>query len=149
MARYTYEGSKRNEIVFPLGGMGAGSVSLDGSGRLRDWEIFNRPNKGSRNGFSAFFVRAEEAGRVIDARALHSDLAPPYTGRLIPGTEFREYGFGPHRHLLAGVPHFRDGSFYGCFPEARLDFRDESFPGRVSLEAFSPFIPHEDRKSVV
>ncbi|MDI9498775.1 MAG: GH116 family glycosyl-hydrolase [Bacillota bacterium] len=147
MARYTYEGSRRNEILFPLGGMGAGSISLDGSGRLRDWEIFNRPNKGSYNGFSAFFIRAEEAGRVIDARALHTDLAPPYTGRPIPGAEFREYGFGPHRHLLAGVPHFADGSFYGCFPEARLDFRDDSFPGRVALEAFSPFIPHDDLNS--
>ncbi len=147
MARYTYEGSRRKEIVFPLGGMGAGSVSLDGTGRLCDWEIFNRPSKGSYNGFSAFFVRAEEAGRVIDARALHTDLAPPYTGRRIPSADFREYGFGPHRYLLTGVPHFADGSFYGCFPEARLDFRDESFPGEVALEAFSPFIPHDDLNS--
>jgi hypothetical protein len=33
-------------ISFPLGGVAAGSLGLGGRGQLRDWEIFNRPNKG-------------------------------------------------------------------------------------------------------
>src|SRR5580692_9039323 len=43
---YTYEGENLREIAFPLGGIGTGCVSLDGRGGLREWEIFNRPNKG-------------------------------------------------------------------------------------------------------
>src|SRR5579863_10006256 len=41
-----YSGRQLQMIAFPLGGVGAGSISLGGRGQLRDWEIFNRPNKG-------------------------------------------------------------------------------------------------------
>src|SRR4051794_13981671 len=42
----TYEGDHLKMLAFPLGGVGAGSLSLGGRGQLRDWEIFNRPNVG-------------------------------------------------------------------------------------------------------
>ena len=41
-----FAGRKLKMIAFPLGGVAAGSVALGGRGQLRDWEIFNRPNKG-------------------------------------------------------------------------------------------------------
>ena len=44
-----YTGENTKEISFPLGGIGSGSIGIDGGGRFFDWEIFNRPNKGSRN----------------------------------------------------------------------------------------------------
>ena len=73
MNDFIYQGAKTTQISFPLGGIGAGSIGLAGNGRLIDWEIFNRPNKGSVNGFSHFAVRAEADGRVLDARVLHGD----------------------------------------------------------------------------
>ena len=73
---FLYQGSKTSQISFPLGGIGSGSIGLAGNGRLIDWEIFNRPNKGSVNGFSHFAIRAEEKGKVISARILHGDLTP-------------------------------------------------------------------------
>src|ERR1051325_10996123 len=42
-----FTGESLREIAFPLGGIGTGTVSLGGYGNLRDWEIFNRPNKGA------------------------------------------------------------------------------------------------------
>ena len=45
-----YQGDFRREISFPLGGIGAGCIGLDGYGRLIDWDIFYRPNKRSVNG---------------------------------------------------------------------------------------------------
>ena len=48
---FLYRGAKTSQISFPLGGIGSGSIGLAGNGRLIDWEIFNRPNKGSVNGF--------------------------------------------------------------------------------------------------
>jgi hypothetical protein len=44
---FTYQGDKAREISFPLGGLGSGCLGLGGTGQLVDWEIFNRPAKGS------------------------------------------------------------------------------------------------------
>src|SRR4029077_6418084 len=41
----TFTGRQLEMIAFPLGGVAAGSVALGGRGQLRDWEIFNRPDK--------------------------------------------------------------------------------------------------------
>ncbi len=143
---FVYRGAGAREVSFPLGGLGTGSIGLAGNGALVDWEIFNRPNKGSRNGPSHFAIRAERDGRVIDARVLQGDLAPPYTGEL-GGGRYSGFGFGAPRDSLAGLPHFRDVEFTGTYPLARLTFEDQGFPGQVRLEAFNPFIPHNDRDS--
>ena len=136
-----YRNQDRQEICFPLGGLGSGCVSLDGTGRLRDWEIFNHPAKGSLNGFSHFGLKAERNGTTVDTRVLNADLLGPYTGRYVEHKNYSGYGYGPDRFLMAGVPHFRSSEFYGEFPLAEIHFLDESFPAQVSLEAFNPFIP--------
>ena len=143
----TYRGAKRQEISFPIGGIGSGCIGLDGTGRLVDWEIFNRPNKGSLNSFSHFGVKAEADGRTLDARVMHGDLLGSHMGRYRERPGYIGYGFGPARELLAGVPHFRDTAFHGEFPLARVDYLDETFPGTVALEAFNPFIPSNDADS--
>ena len=139
-AHFTYRGAQLNEISFPLGGIGSGSIGLAGNGRLIDWEIFNRPNKGSVNGFSHLAVKAERRGEVVDARVLHGDLPGPLSGSL-RSTWLHSYGFGPTRASLGGLPHFADVEFEGTFPVATLSFADQKFPGAVSLRAFNPFIP--------
>lgn len=144
-----YTGEKRQEISFPLGGIGSGSIGLDGTGRFRDWEIFNRPSKGSVNGFSHFGVKVEENGSVVDARVMNADLLGSYMGRYIEHWDYSGYGYGPSRHLLSGVPHFRDSAFGGEFPLAEIEFIDETFPGKVRLEAFNPFIPSNDADSSI
>jgi len=146
MTHFIYRNQKTSQISFPLGGIGAGAIGLAGNGRLIDWEIFNRPNKGSVNGFSHFAVRAESQGRVLDARILHGELAPPYQGEL-HAPRFQSFGWGPRREFMAGLPHFRDVEFKGEFPFATLTFFDRRFPGAVKLRAFSPFIPLNDRDS--
>ncbi|MFC1601726.1 GH116 family glycosyl-hydrolase, partial [Candidatus Sumerlaeota bacterium] len=148
MAAFDYEGKRTGQISFPLGGIGTGCVGLAGNGRLVDWEIFGRPNKGGLNGFSHFAVKAERKGRLLDARVLHGDLEPPFTGEF-SGSDapYRGFGFGPHRENMAGAPHFEQVKFRGQFPFAELRFRDASFPGRVSLTAFNPFIPLNETDS--
>jgi non-lysosomal glucosylceramidase len=136
-----YRDRHLKEISFPLGGIGTGCIGLAGNGRLIDWEIFNRPNKGSINGFSHFAIRAESEGRLLDARIINGDLHPPYTGN---GTG---YGFGPSREYLAGLPHFRSVEFLGEYPFATLTFKEASFPGKVTMRAFNPFIPLNDKDS--
>lgn len=138
--RFVYQGSQTREISFPLGGIGTGSIGLAGNGRLIDWEIFNKPNKASFNGFSHFAVKVEREGQVIDARILQGDLQPPYSGS-INGPKYNSFGFGPSRETLAGLPHFREVKFTGEYPLAVLSFLDRAFPGQVTLTAFNPYIP--------
>lgn len=136
-----YQGAKTREISFPLGGIGSGSIGLGGNGRLLDWEIFNRPNKNSEFGFSHFAVKAESGGKVLDTRALVGDQAPPYSGFGLG------FGSGHSRNSLQGAPHFKDFEFNGQFPIAWINFKDKAFPGRVSLSAFNPFIPMNEKDS--
>jgi uncharacterized protein (DUF608 family) len=156
--QFVYRGAKTNQISFPLGGIGSGAIGLAGNGRLIDWEIFNRPNKGSVNGFSHFAVRAERDGEIIDARILHGDLHPPYQGEL-QGGMFRTFGWGPRREYLTGLPHFDRVDFRGEYPLAELTYHDreshdggsevEGFPGQVVLRAFNPLIPTNDKDSSI
>src|SRR6185295_5191941 len=96
MSQFVYSNDYLNQISFPLGGLGSGSIGLAGNGRLIDWEIFNRPNKGSVNGFSHFAIKAESGDKVLDARVLNSDLGTPFQGE-IGSARFNSFGFGPRR----------------------------------------------------
>ena len=93
---FDYDGERATEISFPLGGIGTGSVGLSGGGRLVDWEILNRPNKGSTNGLSHFAVKAEAGGKVLDARLLHGPYRGNRTGDF-PADTSRNFGFGARR----------------------------------------------------
>ena len=52
-----FEGDNLSQIRFPLGGIGTGTISLGGRGELRDWEIFNRPNRDSWLPYNLFILR--------------------------------------------------------------------------------------------
>src|SRR5688572_22772459 len=107
MDHFVYRGAKTGQISFPLGGIGTGCIGLAGNGRLIDWEIYNRPNKGSVNGFSHFAIKVEARGGTLDARVLHGDLLTPYQGE-IAARRFNSFGFGPRREYLTGLPHFSE-----------------------------------------
>ncbi len=146
MRRLIYRGKKTNAISFPLGGIGTGCIGLAGNGRLIDWELAGKPNKGSLNGFSHFAIRAEQDGEVLDARILQGDLHRPYIGEL-GKSKFSGFGWGPVRENMAGAPHFKDVEFTGEFPFAELAFKGTAFPGDVKMTAFNPFIPLNDKDS--
>jgi uncharacterized protein (DUF608 family) len=144
--RFVYQGARRQHVAFPLGGIGTGSVSLTGSGRLVDWSIRNRPAIHQHNGYSHFAIKAERGGKLLDARVLNG----PYEG-LPTGSpsrrKFDGFGFGANRDSMAGAPHFDDATFIGRFPIAEIEFHGDTFPGKVRMTAFSPFIPHNERDS--
>jgi uncharacterized protein (DUF608 family) len=131
-----FEGRKLALISFPLGGIGAGSLGLGGRGQLRDWEIFNRPHKGNRPQYVFPSIWAQVGGAKPVARVLESRLLPPYEGASGLGADN-----APGLSRLAGA------RFTGEFPLAHIDFVDREFPVRVSLDAFTPFIPLDPEDS--
>ena len=88
-----YENEYTKEISFPLGGIGTGSIGLAGNGRFVDWEIFNRPSKGSINGYSHFAVKAIKGDKPI-TYVLNGDLNKDLVGQYCKD-KFTGYGFGP------------------------------------------------------
>ena len=134
-----YKDEHLNEISFPLGGIGSGSIGLAGNGMLKDWEIFNRPAKGSINGYSFFAVSAKYSNKKY-CKVLNGDLTTNLNG-IYSKKGFTGYGFGPDTKTMSGFPHFKNCEFKGEFPFAEIKFTDDDFPGDVILTAFNPFIP--------
>lgn len=132
---------KTRKISFPLGGIGSGCIGLAGNGELIDWEIFNRPNKNTRNGYSHFAIKAVCKDKTV-AKILQGDTVEDLTGTRHPDQP-GGFDFGPRVNSMAGFPHFKNVEFDGEFPLAKLTYSDELFPGKVSLCAFNPMIPHD------
>jgi len=135
-----YRGSQLTEVAMPIGGIGAGSISLGGWGQLRDWEIFNRPGKGQNSDCSFFSLWAKPVGGEAVTKVLCGPSQGSQTGAG-RGTVGRDHG--------QGLAHFRDCTFTGGYPFGRIDFEDRAVPLRVSLEAFNPLIPLNDRDSSI
>lgn len=129
----TYTGAELRQIAFPIGGIGTGSISIDGAGRLRDVEIFNRPSKGLRFDETMFTLWT----RTSDGRTATRVLQGPLDGEGLASDALAE----TVRRTGAGLPHMRDVRFTGRFPFAILEFDQPALPVRVQLEAYSPFIP--------
>jgi len=125
-----YSGRQLAMIAFPLGGIGTGSISLGGRGQLRDWELFNRPDKGRSPNYAFPSIWAKRGSSKPVARVLEARLMPPYAG---------SSGLGSDN--APGLSRLEGATFTGAFPMARVAFQDAHLPVHVSLDAFSPFIP--------
>src|SRR5215469_4126101 len=125
-----FTGSNLNMIAFPLGGIGTGTISLGGRGQLRDWEIFNRPDKGNSPDYAFGAIWAQVENQESVARVLESRLTPPYEG---------SSGLGANN--VPGLPRLEGATFTGAYPFAQIEFQDPKLPLRLTLEAFTPLVP--------
>ena len=132
-----YTGRNLDHIAFPLGGIGAGSVSLGGWGQLRDWEIRNHPAKGTTIPNAFFAVRVKDGKKPPRVKTLQG----PAGGNVIGGGHSAPTAAGE------GLPHFRECAFRGEYPIAQIVLADEDFPITAKLTAFNPFISLNDRDS--
>jgi len=126
----TFSGRNLKMIAFPLGGIGTGTISLGGRGQLRDWEIFNRPDKGNEPDYCFPAIWAKAEGKKAVARVLEARIEPPYEG---------SSGLGSNN--VPGLPRLASATLTGAYPFARIEFEDKNLPVLVSLEAFNPLVP--------
>jgi non-lysosomal glucosylceramidase len=126
----TFEGAALGMISFPLGGIGAGSIGLGGRGQLRDWEIFNKADKGNSLSYAFPSIWVQAQGNEPTAHVLEARIEPPYEG---------QDGLGSRN--APGLSRLQGATFTGEFPLARIDFHDARLPVKIALEAWSPFIP--------
>ena len=147
--RDTYEGDYLRRVAFPLGGIGTGCISLSGTGKLVNWEIFNNPNKGfqPRYSFLSLWAQTEDDDPVF--KVLEGQLTERLDGPMYITQQmwYGGNGLGPQQTQGAGLPRFRHCQFVGRFPFAKVILTDENVPVEVEIEGWSPFIPGDDRNT--
>ncbi len=118
-----YKGAHLEAVAMPIGGIGTGSIWLDGQGRLAVWQIFNNLNE-TRVPDSFFAIRARADGGESVTRVLQT---------------VGEAGLKPVESL----------EYQGGYPIARLTFHDSALPVEIILEALNPMIPLDAANSSI
>lgn len=121
---------------FLLGGIGTGNVSVGSRGQFCDWELVNRPMVGNQLSYTFFAIRTAADGQEAKVRILESRLRPPYE---------RAQGYASWDS--AGIPRFEQARMAGEVSRVLVELRDRGMPVEVDMEAFSPFIPLDDKHS--
>ncbi len=129
----TYTGQFLNRVAFPLGGIGAGMICLEGTGALSHFsqrnkpDIFNEPLT-----FSAICIKGSpNIARVLEGPVPNWKVfGNPDTGNGAGGKSY-------------GLPRFARASFSTRFPFATVKLEDDKVPLEVSITGWSPFIPQD------
>ncbi|MBI2438487.1 MAG: hypothetical protein HYV36_06720 [Lentisphaerae bacterium] len=122
-----------DHVAFPLGGIGAGMLCLEGTGTLSHASLRHAPNiPGASQMFAALHIRG--------AAAVSRVLEGPIPARKIFGAAGASNG-----NILGmrfgGLPRFAAASFSACFPFATITLEDPLVPLQVEITGWSPFIP--------
>jgi uncharacterized protein (DUF608 family) len=127
-----YHGAYLNHIAFPMGGIGAGMVCLEGTGALSKFSLRNRPELGSEpHVFSALCIKGpRRIARVLEGPVPTWKLRP-----FLPGAE------GTYPGGCWGLPRFQQATFESRFPFGTVRLNDSEIPMEVELTGWSPFSP--------
>jgi non-lysosomal glucosylceramidase len=120
--RTVYRGDRLAKIAMPMGGIGAGNIALCGDGALRGWQIENHVNAGAVLPACFFAVWQREGDGAGTAKLLQT--AP-----------------------IEDLPTVQATEFIGEYPVGEIAYEDPELPVKVTLRAFSPFIPLNSRDS--
>lgn len=126
-----YSGENLNRIAYPIGGLGAGMICLEGTGAFSQVSVRNAPNVFNEPlMFAAISVKGKNGG----AKVLEGPIPEwKYYGR--PNT-----ANGGERTSF-GLPRFGKCDFQSHFPFASIHLSDYDIPLEVTLTGWSPFIP--------
>ena len=126
-----YQGEFLNQVAFPLGGIGAGMLCLEGAGALSHVSLRNRPEVYNEPCvFAAVAVKGNKtAARVLEGPVpARKIFGPPDTGNGAGGTTY-------------GLPRFAKAVFRSRFPFGTVTLSDPQVPLEVELTGWSPFEP--------
>jgi uncharacterized protein (DUF608 family) len=145
----TYRGSNRLQIALPLGGIGAGSICLNGEGALQDFSIRHRPDTTAIPDETGDRVNYDSAFALLHIK--NTGITRMVEGPLPPekiydqGLKAQGYRAGGQE----GLPRFRQCSFRGEYPFGYVNLSDEAIPLAVQITGFNPFIPLDDVNSSI
>jgi len=133
----TYSGDRLNRIAFPMGGMGAGMICLEGNASISHVSVRHKPDVFNEPlMFGAIAVKGIMNGtKVLEGPVQQRKIfGAPYTGN---GSANSNYGF----------PRFEHAEFLARFPFAEVHLSDNDIPLDVRVKGWSPFIPADEDHS--
>lgn len=129
----TYENAALANVLFPMGGLGAGMIGLEGAGGLSGFSLWNRPDLTTQHRIFAAISRAQSPAmaRVLEGPVPTWKLRPQFPGKWEGSTP----------NTCWGLPRFREARFEAKFPFANIRLQDDAVPLDVALTGWSPFAP--------
>lgn len=126
-----YKGPHLSRVAFPLGGMGAGMLCVEGSGALSHVSVRNAPDVFNE---PIIFAAVKILGHDETARLLEGPV--PEWKIFVE----RDSATGAIRSTH-GFPRFQQANFETRFPFAQIGLSDPSIPLKCQLTAWSPWLP--------
>ena len=127
-----YRGEQLERVAFPLGGIGAGMICLEGNGALTQFSLRHAPDLVNEPlVFAAIAIKGSGFAKVLE-------------GPVPEHKKFARFAARDGVQSAWGLPRFQAASFTARFPFAQLDLKDDSFPIEVTLNAWSPFEPGQE-----
>jgi len=118
-----YRGEHLGAISLPLGGIGTGSIQIDGRAERAVWQIFNNHQHAAvPHCFFAVRLKAADAKPIV--RALQTAPVGPFAA-------------------------MKALSFRGDYPFGWYEFEDADVPVKITLETFNPLVPLDVRSSAI
>ncbi len=128
-----YTGHYLNRVAFPIGGMGAGMICLEGTGAISHVSLRNKPDIFKEPcSFAAISIKGVDYGaKVLEGPVpAWKVFGSPGTGRGASGSSY-------------GLPRFENAEFIASFPFGTVVLADEDIPLDIKITGWSPFIPGE------
>lgn len=126
-----YEGARLSRVAFPMGGIGAGMICLEGTGALSHVSIRNRPDVFNAPCiFAAVAVRSPvKVSRVLEG---------PVPGWKVYGGRSDANG---EEGATYGLPRFDSARFTARFPFGTVSLQSDDVPLVAEITGWSPFVP--------
>ncbi|HKD48153.1 MAG TPA: GH116 family glycosyl hydrolase [Rhizomicrobium sp.] len=129
-----YRGEFLEQTAFPMGGIGAGTICLEGAGALSHVSIRNRPEVFNEPCIFAALAIKSGPARVLEGPVPKRKIFAAGSGLGFPGTTY-------------GLPRFADASFEARFPFGKVRLTDSGLPFEAEITGWSPFEPGKDDDS--
>jgi uncharacterized protein (DUF608 family) len=126
-----YSGERLSRVAFPMGGLGAGMICLEGTGALSHFSLRNHPDVFNE---PCTFAAISIKGSPNVARVLEG----PVPGWKLFGQPDAGNGAGGHAF---GLPRFAEARFQTRFPFGKITLADKDVPLDVQITGWSPFEP--------
>ncbi len=121
-----------DRVAFPLGGIGAGMLCLEGTGALSHVSLRHRPEVTHEpQMFAALHVAGTKTARVMEGPVPMWKAFGCQSGEPGNGLKGRTYG----------LPRFAEASFRARFPFATVSLSDPTMTVTAELTGWSPFTP--------